>query len=330
MTEIPVVVASDERYLPPTYVTLYSMLRNAGQETFYAVYLLCPCRAAQAARQFLGQLEKEFSNCRVTILDMGEKFSDVKMKIAHISSPTFFRLCLPGELSELEKCIYLDSDIIVNGDLTELYETDMTNAYLAGVLSEGIQTNRVYQRELCRRIGLPDVKSYINAGVLVLNLELLRRDCIMEKWLALVGGDFPAQDQDILNLVCHGRIRLLPLKYNAMTKCCAIRCSENEISAQVYSREEIDEARHAPVIIHYADRIKPWADSNSLFADLWWNAANSIGQPEVRSAVIDFARSAVVPRDTLGQKGKRKLLYVLQLAGLYAPLKKIEDKLKHR
>lgn len=330
MKRITVVLASDENYAAPTYVTLYSMLKSSAPDTNYDVYFLCPDNISEHAVHILKLLETEFGNCSIEIMNMGNRFSDLKMKISHISSPTFYRLCLPELLPQVDKCIYLDSDIVVNQDLSDLYHTDMCGYYVAGVLSEGIQTDKYYQKALCKRIGLKDVSTYINAGVLLMNLDLLRQDGIMENWLALTKREFPAQDQDIINLSCWGKIKLLPLKYNTMTKCQAIKGKEIEAVEGVYQRGEIEEARTNPVIIHYADRIKPWNDKESIYAAYWWNIVDRLSDNACKEYVLNFVGNCKFPKESIKQKAKRVMIRGLQIIGVYVFLKRIEDKIMQK
>ena len=331
MKKIPIVFASDENYITPTYIAMYSALCNMNPTHYYDFFLLCPNTISSISRDVLYSLETEFNRCSIKIIDMGNSFSNIKMKIDHISSPTFYRLCLPDILSEYEKCIYLDSDIIVNGDLGELFDTVIDEYYLAGVLSEGIQLDKYYKKILCKRTGLKDVNSYINAGVLLFNLNKLRNDGITQQWFNLINKEFPTQDQDIINLSCYGKIKLLPLKFNAMTKCEAIKCNENNITDKVYDIDEIKEARHNPIIIHFADRIKPWSDKASLLANYWWQYYYQIENIKARTYIRVFIDGCCnnTPKSQ-GNFLKQKLIRISQVLGIYAFFKQVEDIFKIR
>ena len=331
LEKIPIVMACDDNYVVPTYIAIYSALLNHKSKSYYDFYILCPENISREGTNFIKGLKDKFMSFSVKIVDMGTQFSDLKMKISHISYPTFYRLCLPEVLSNYNKCIYLDSDTLVCEDLLSLYNTDLQGYSLAGVLSEGIISDKIGARELCKRIGLPNVNTYINAGVLVMNLERIRELDLMHKWLELSKMEFPAQDQDILNLSCFEDIKVLPLKYNSMTKYEVIgnKKVRNKRAKRVYSEEEIREANTKPVIIHYADRIKPWNDMNSFWADKWWSIVYSIDEKTSIDYINEFVLNNKAVKNSSIYKIKTKAVRFSQILGVYSFIKRIEDKFKH-
>ena len=101
-------------------------------------------------------------------------------------------------------------------------------------------------------------------------------DCLTDVFIELIKKDFPSMDQDILNSACYGKIRIIHPKYNAMTKYSlkddrAYRSMKRLQLA--YTLEEWNSARKQPIIIHYADKTKPWNDLSVDYADKWWRVA---------------------------------------------------------
>ena len=144
-------------------------------------------------------------DCNVTFVDMKDCFKDLVMTHDFISYPTYFRLLVCDLLPDYDKCIYLDIDTIVLEDLSLFYAQDIEDFYLAGVRAAGYQFNAVHN---IRRLGLPDVSDYINAGVLLMNLKKLRQDTMSKKFLDLIKEKYHDQDQDILNVACYGKIKV--------------------------------------------------------------------------------------------------------------------------
>ncbi|WP_330847969.1 glycosyltransferase family 8 protein, partial [Streptococcus suis] len=92
-----------------------------------------------------------------------------------ISLETYFRILLPSQLPELDRILYLDCDILVKGSLNPLWESDLTHHYLAGVNElDMLHDNSDYRQ----KIGFTPQDIYVNAGVLLFNLELMRQDKI--------------------------------------------------------------------------------------------------------------------------------------------------------
>ena len=117
---------------------------------------------------------------------------------SYISINTYYRLLI-HDIINVDKIIYLDSDIIVADDIAKLWNIRIDNACIAGALDEGGVTQS-------RRLNLGNDSTYVNAGILVFNLKNIRR-CFQNpmqtyleafyfnrKWIIL-------QDQDILNIV---------------------------------------------------------------------------------------------------------------------------------
>ena len=146
--------------------------------------------------------------------------------------------------------------------------------YIAGVSTVMIQTcNDAVRQERINKIGIPDFNTYINAGVLVLNLKALRDNDIVNKMIELVPKAFPVQDQDIINVVCYGHVKMLPPRFNVLP---SIFMMSNRKLQTVYSLTEIEEARKKPCIIHYADQRKPWKYDNIYEGGRWRSTYDSM------------------------------------------------------
>ena len=272
-TTIPIILSSDNNYAPFMYITMLSILKNAHSHTFYDFYLMVPSAFSKINENTIMQLKEKY-NCDIHFLDMKNAFSDLTMQISHITSPTYYRL-LAGDLlpQEYDKCIYLDVDICVCQDLSPLYNIDMGNNYLAGVKAAIYCIRSDYHKS---RLSIPDVSNYINAGVLLMNLKKIREDNLTTKFLELSKKNYSSQDQDVVNVACFGKILVLPIKYNLMTKYRAlfkIEDEQREDIERIYEKENIDTALNNPIIIHYADKIKPWNNKKTPLADTWWHYA---------------------------------------------------------
>ena len=135
---IPVVLAADSGFVVPTYISLYSMLKNASADREIDIYLLSPGDYSSDIAGWFKGLERIFANAKVNIIDMGDKYKDIAIKLHHVRYPTFYRLSIPELLPQYDKCIYLDSDIVVEGDIAEYYDIDMEGYCIAGVKDIGL------------------------------------------------------------------------------------------------------------------------------------------------------------------------------------------------
>ncbi|MBQ7251390.1 MAG: glycosyltransferase family 8 protein [Kiritimatiellae bacterium] len=272
---IPVVMAADENYAWPLLVAVSSLLRNADRGTRYDLHLLLHGDFAEKSLQRIREVCLARGNCSLHPMRMEDGFVPAESRIPHISAPTFYRLRLPSLLPDVGKCIYLDTDVVVCGDLSGLHGTELGGCCLAGVRAISFYSfpspnAGAYH---ARRLGLPDMEHYVNAGVLLMDLGKMREGNLEERFEEALGRGYDVQDQDVLNVVCAGHVANLPFRYNVMTKYPVdddTAWSRSEGLQRALPEAEWDEGRKNPVVIHFADAIKPWNDAYSPLAFRWW------------------------------------------------------------
>ena len=265
MIHIPVVLATDNNCIP-LIVALTSLVQNAGNDTYYDIYIFTDASFTRSSESCVRECFKSYEDhCSISFKNVGTIFDNAQISMPHITRPTYFRLVIPDLLGE-EKCIYLDTDTIVMSDLKELFNIPLNNNYVAGVWHPGVVLYE-WEKGICQNANIPDAAQYINAGVLLMNLKQLRKDGMVKRFLELVSQNMPSQDQDIINSACYGKIMLIPFKYNVITKT-ADRYIEDYKGS--YSEAELKEAWNNPCIIHYADQNKPWNSRDCVFMDHWW------------------------------------------------------------
>ncbi|MEG9480880.1 glycosyltransferase family 8 protein [Mannheimia sp. HC-2023] len=177
----------------------------------------------------------------------------------HINETGFFRYLIP--YLEDERVLYLDSDIVVDGNLAEMYWQDFNNVPLFAVEDYVLNHRSLYSNF--------DIKPYFNSGVLLINNSLL--DSRIIDLLIEVNEKFPdfeSGDQDALNLVfkdCWGR---LPLEYNYQTDAIVHYIYREDKKSFAKERGFLD---IKPKIIHYTSHCKPWRnDFTQLMREKYW------------------------------------------------------------
>ncbi len=247
--KIEVVFATDNCYCRHCCSAIASILLNADSSSTFHFHILDGGldKAHQAKLLSL----KRIRNFEMSFYDMKQyDFSQFKHNRKHISEATYYRLYLTELLpKEIDKVIYLDCDIIVEKDLKNLWDIDISKYYAGVVEDEG----SVRQQ---RRLKLPSENKYFNAGVLLLNIKILRNFDFKKACLTYFYANesiITLQDQDILNGVFNGKCKFLPLCWNANG-----RIYQGNNLEKSYSREEEIEAGYNPSIIHFTDVNKPW------------------------------------------------------------------------
>jgi lipopolysaccharide biosynthesis glycosyltransferase len=269
---IPVVLSADNNYGPQMYITMLSILKNSNVDTRYDFYLLVSPNFEKRYKYFILELGDQYG-CKINFIDMGSAFADSPLGSGW-PAPTYYRLLIPGLLPNCKKCLYLDTDIIVRHDLAELFNTDLKDCYIAGSDRYAV----IDEFEYLSSINLDSTKYYVNAGVLVMNLDLMRRDNLQEKLVSTVkhGVDgkkaFMWPDQDALNIICRGRMKILDLKFNVSPGILDVILNAGDFLSKMkefYGEKQFGEACNDPLILHFAGR-KPWETHVSTLDYRWW------------------------------------------------------------
>ena len=273
--KIVVAVSLDENYTIPARVMLYSLMKTLDREYFCDIHVFIPGDFPKKCIQLIESLGKLYGNCALFFHDMSNTFKTAFIAQGHhVTSPAFFRMKLSSLLPNENKCLYFDADIIVNNDISQLYKTDVNGYYIAGVKAAVYHWPPDDSNPHKKRLGIDSVSTYVNTGVALFNLKEIREGRLEEKFEELVQrGITSGADQDLINIACFGRIKTLPFKYNVMTKydvCDDESYEKNPSLPLCYTKAEWDEAVSNPVVIHYADKEKPWKNLAVDFADVWW------------------------------------------------------------
>lgn len=287
---VAVVYATDENYLIPTYVSVHSLLRNADKEYAYNIYILVSCEIAVQMQEIFKMLETEFSYAYISFVPITDNTDDFIMSdeagLKHISNATYFRFFLPDILKQEQKCIYLDADTVVTGDIAKLYCQDIDDCYIAGVLnwfpSDLVEESN---RKRAEELGIESLSLYVNAGVLLLNLDLMRQHSLAERLIKEAQNrQYKYNDQDILNKICYPKIKLIGLRNNVLTPYLTNIRTTSKIFCSANIEEEVAQA----IVVHYASREKPWVSQCYTMAGAWWEECTRMPEHVYRNYVVPF------------------------------------------
>lgn len=240
----------DNNYAPYCIILLYSILEN-NKENDITFHLLTN-NMSEDNRKIIQQVVND-SGKNVLFYHVDKELFKGFPISGHINYAAYFRFLLPSVLPDLDKVLYLDCDMIVDGDLKELWNVDIENYALAGVRDSENDNIRLYNR-----LGYERSLGYINSGVLLINLKEWRKDNILTTAIkALTSNPLKYQyhDQDFINEFYCDRKLLLDFKFNLME---FFLFSYNKfIISRKYFRD-IERAIKKPTIIHFCGHIKPW------------------------------------------------------------------------
>jgi lipopolysaccharide biosynthesis glycosyltransferase len=239
---IDIVFGIDEAYVEPLMVVAYSVVKN--NKTFDEIgFHILTGGLSDTSRQEIRSFERIFSHISFdfSIID-DSTFRNFPLNIKHIAPIAYGRFLIPIIFQDADKMLYLDADLIVLGDLGELWATDTREYCAAGSHKQYINDQFPGYKEL---IGLNEDSTYINSGVMLLNLKRMRRLDMTQRLLSnaqSLRDIVRIQDQDIINVTLNNEITRFDKKYNYTDS----------------DRREGTLPDEAIVIAHFNTGNKPW------------------------------------------------------------------------
>jgi lipopolysaccharide biosynthesis glycosyltransferase len=204
---VNIVVAFDDAFAKHASAMLASCFRyNAVDRVFAIINDLKPA----TARRFTVQVQKCGVQCH--LLDIGVADLSGFPVFGHVSRMTYARLFALDLLpAGLQRVLYLDCDLVVMGELAELWAIDLESAPVACVVDEGVVEHK-------GALGMAENSPYFNAGVMLWDIPRLLEQDVMRRartFLRCHPERVVYWDQDALNLVLEGAWRAVPARWNA-------------------------------------------------------------------------------------------------------------------
>lgn len=253
-------VTLDENYIPYLNVMLFSLLQSNknGQFDVYVLHSDIKDTVFESTRQILTDRGNLIP---VKVVDAG---LDNAPTTSRYPTEIYYRIFAAKYLPDtLDRILYLDPDIIVNGELDTLYNTPMDEYYFAAASHTGPFMTMINTL----RLDMDDESPYINSGVLLINLALLRKEQNYKDVFGFIEkrkNFLILPDQDIISGLYGSKIFALDtFRYN-MTENLYIKHAPFEKGMN------IDWVRQHSVIIHYCGRNKPWKASYIGVLDVFY------------------------------------------------------------
>lgn len=283
---LPLVFCFDANYADYAAVAAYSAHAHARSPQKF--YWLCTAPALPRAAALQRHLDDR--GVKVELIEADDSRFSGWLEAHHLTRAAYLRLLIPEYLKE-PRAIYLDCDTVILGDLAELYRTDMGDAVIGGVPDLPDSTGK-------RGIALAQGDTYINSGVLLMDLERLRADDLpgqAERIYAKHREEIMWLDQCILNKYAEGRKRLLDRRWNYLVL-------PNWMKVDVLTGAL---ARGEASVVHYIGRIKPWHKwCNPRMAEVWMRHAKALAWPQLKLHEIGLIDQALSLADSLDLNGQ--------------------------
>lgn len=247
---VDMVLITDTNYMDFTRVAINSAKQTKCPASIYNFNVMT-LDVSQSDAAALKALEGD----GVTVKILPQKEADLfYIRDTHVSKTSLLKYYIADALPDLDKVLYIDSDVLVLHDLNKLYQTDISNVYLAAVKDPSWFFENTHVVEL----NLEERGFYFNSGVMLLNLAKFRQDGLLKQLEDYTNDNFRTyMDQDALNVVVGKEVILLPVEDNTMNF--FFEHIDLAKMNEFYGRQwqSFDDVFSAATILHFASSKKP-------------------------------------------------------------------------
>ncbi len=252
---IPIFFATDDNYIPFLEVAMRSLIANASKNHKYNIHILNTGLLEENKKAIYSLADDNFNIIFDDISHIVEPIKKNLKNVYHFSVVMYYRLFIEKLFPMYDKVLYLDCDIVINGDISKLYATSLGNNLVGAIPDQVIGSNQTFRDYAIFGVGV-DPDKYFNSGILVMNLKKFRQERICERFMYLIDTynfDVVDPDQAYLNALCKNKVKLI---------------------ANGWNKEPLPVKLEGKLnIIHYALYKKPWQYDDVMNGEYFWNYA---------------------------------------------------------
>lgn len=264
---IPVFFGCDDNFLPHAVVVIASFMKHASPENNYDI-LIVQWGATREKMARATEWMRQYPNATLRFVDITEAVEAAGRK--HFPTTRayglaiYFRFFAPSIFLDYDKIAYLDSDIVVFGDVADFYNQDLEGNLIGAChdyvsehqSKENPQVGQFWREQLGKEPG----EHYFFSGGLVMDLAGMRRagteGALLTRMKEMQGTQLP--DQDVMNSVLNGRVKYIGGEWNHLDW--MADPLEESVGFDLISeeaREKLRDDRCKFKVLHYAEK-KPW------------------------------------------------------------------------
>ena len=271
---IPIFFACDDNFVKYTMVSMRSIMDNASKDYQYVIHIL-NTNICDEMKKAVKDMEND--NFTIRFEDVTDYLTSISDKLPlrdYYSKTTYFRMFIAEMFPEYEKAIYIDSDTVVPGDISELYFHDLKDNYVGAANEQVMIQENVYGEYVEKVLGI-DRYHYFNAGLLLINCEQFRENHVLDQFVDLLHtyNFVVTQDEDYLNLICKDKVLWLEQPWNT------------EVFGDIaYPESEFK-------MIHYIMVSKPWHYEDARYAEQFWKYAKKTAvYEEIQEVLANYTQ----------------------------------------
>lgn len=265
-----IVLICDNAYVLPTIVTIQSIKECIENQKEHFCIHICSPKLDEHHKEKIESMKMDLMDVCVHLFD----FNDLKDKIAnvqqksHVSVAALVKFNLPFLFPNIDRILYLDSDIVVKNDFLNIFSVDVSDYYLAAVYEFW---KYLYDLRYCPS-NLKKKVFYFNSGVMLLNLKKMRIDHISEKLWDYKKNHAKTKlmDQECFNKICGSLVLPLTIEWNLNPFFLQQKFIGYINDVYNVSFQGIEEILESAKIIHYVGKSdKPWIYKNARYNEIW-------------------------------------------------------------
>lgn len=250
-----ILVSLNSNYIYPLCVMFNSIAKTNPGESFdiYVAY-------SSLTENDFAKMEKalEGTESRIHRVYVDDKiFADAPI-LSRTSKETYYRLLIGDILpQDVDKILYLDPDIVINKNLEEFYNTDLTGK----VVAAGPHIYGAFEKINLLRMCMSKKSHYINAGVLLINLEEWRKTVTLQQIFDYITKNIKKlilSDQDVINGMFYDRTLYIDERIYNLDEKTFMKYSRFSVKKRI----DLDWVRKNTVIIHFNGKLKPWKEAS--------------------------------------------------------------------
>ncbi len=311
-----IVFSFDDKYSKYFSAVLQSIIQNSQKDKNYDIIVLSSYIKDNNRRLLNEMLPENFS---LRFFDISgyivSNFPSAELKsVDYWSIEIYYRIFIPLIMPSYEKVMYLDTDMIINGSLEELFEMDFESKEIIAVKDVTAQLLHLDKYKERRKhfsncLMIKNEKDYFNSGMLVFNIPSIDKSQYADSVRTAFQAErllFP--DQDILNMLFEGKSKLIPSRWNFCPGMFKWNKNIKECVDEDYAKD-INQALQEPYIIHYTSPQKPWNSNLEFYYQLFWQYARQT--PFYEDILFDMSKESAAK--AIAEAAKfTKLYYQIQ------------------
>ena len=279
---IAIAFAVDQNYVPYLKYAIKSIVANCKRGNLDIIVLHAGSIDGSAITEYF----KSKPNLSIRFMDISEivqrEIAPYFVQKSYITVACAYRLLLPNLLPDYDKIIWLDTDILVTGDIAELFGAELGDCWLGAVVDVGLEKWPLHECVAWRRergqlwakkYNFEPWEGYFNSGVLLMNLAALREANVRKRLIEIaVDPCSELPDQDALNVVCRGRVKYLEKRWNFQAQ-----------SGSGWVEDGVG-------IVHFVGPDKPWSWAETEYVDLlrkWWGYVDAEEVPKLLKIALE-------------------------------------------